>query len=80
MSNLLMLMVILCLGVLLWCSMARRRVPIDGFILGAPGKLARSSRWKTDAGKVSSRPVASVAWWKVTTIAKRTQQLCGVGY
>jgi sodium/bile acid cotransporter 7 len=33
MSNLLMLMVILCLGVLLWCSMARRRVPIDGFIL-----------------------------------------------
>jgi len=52
----------------------------EGLPLGAPGKLARSSRWKTDAGKVSSRPVASVAWWKVTTIAKRTQQLCGVGY
>ena len=26
-----------------------------------------------------SRLVVSVAWWKATTTAKRTQQLCGVG-
>ena len=28
----------------------------------------------------SSRLVVSVAWWKATTTAKRTQRLCGVGY
>ena len=33
MSNLLLLLVVLCLGVLLWRGMARLRVPIDGFIL-----------------------------------------------
>ena len=33
MSNLLLLLVVLCLGVLLWRGTARLRVPIDGFIL-----------------------------------------------
>jgi transposase len=44
-------------------------------------KLAWSSRWKSGEGKaVARRPVASVAWTSVTAVAKRTQQLCGVGY
>jgi len=44
-------------------------------------KLALSSRWKSGGGKaVASRPLASVAGPPVTTVAKRTQQSCGVGY
>ena len=49
-----------------------------GFIDGAPGS------WRDPAGESparvrgSARPVASVASWKVTTAAKRTQQSCGV--
>jgi transposase len=69
-----------CVEVVPWGIGKHQLTKAYMLFLGAPGKLARSSRWKTDAGKVSSRPVASVAWWKVTTIAKRTQQLCGVGY
>jgi len=46
----------------------------------------RQGSWRVPAGvspvqvRRSSRLLASVAWWKVTTTAKRTQQLCGVGY
>ncbi len=42
--------------------------------------------WRDPAGgspvqvRGSARLVASVALWKVTTMAKRTQRLCGVGY
>ena len=44
-------------------------------------KLALSSRWKSGGGKaVASRPLASVAGPPVTTVAKCTQQSCGVGY
>ncbi len=43
-------------------------------------KLASSSRWKSGPGKASDRLVVSVAGWKATTIAKRTQRLCRVGY
>jgi hypothetical protein len=48
------------------------------FDFGAPGS------WRVPAGarparvRGSARPVASVATWKVTTTAKRTQQSCGV--
>jgi hypothetical protein len=48
------------------------------FDFGAPGS------WRVPAGasparvRGSARPVASVASWKVTTTAKRTQQSCGV--
>jgi hypothetical protein len=46
----------------------------------------RQGSWRVPAGaspaqvRLSSRLVVSVAWWEVTTTAKRTQQLCGVGY
>jgi hypothetical protein len=46
----------------------------------------RQASWRVPAGaspaqaRLSSRLVVSVAWWKVTTTAKRTQRLCGVGY
>ena len=46
----------------------------------------RQASWRVPAGaspvqvRCSSRLVVSVAWWKVTTTAKRTQRLCGVGY
>jgi hypothetical protein len=53
----------------------------------AIGKLSvRQASWRVPAGaspaqvRLSRRLVVSVAWWKVTTTAKRTQQLCGVGY
>ena len=42
--------------------------------------------WRDPAGESpaqvrgSARLVASVALWKATTTAKRTQRLCGVGY
>jgi hypothetical protein len=53
----------------------------DRYAVGAPSKS-----WRDPAGaspaqvRRSSRLVVSVAWWKATTTAKRTQQLCGVGY
>jgi hypothetical protein len=48
---------------------------------GAPGKLARSSRWKSGTGKgAASCLVASVARSAVTPRVKRTQQSRGVGY
>jgi hypothetical protein len=46
----------------------------------------RQASWRVPAGaspaqvRRSGRLVVSVAWWKVTTTAKRTQRLCGVGY
>jgi hypothetical protein len=46
----------------------------------------RQASWRVPAGVspaqvgYSSRLVVSVAWWKVTTTAKRTQRLRGVGY
>jgi hypothetical protein len=46
--------------------------------------LVRQESWRVPAGESpvrvrgSARPVASVAAWKVTTTAKRTQQSCGV--
>jgi hypothetical protein len=55
--------------------------------MAAIGMLSvRQASWRVPAGvspaqvRRSSSLVASVAWWKVTTTAKRTQQLCGVGY
>jgi hypothetical protein len=42
-------------------------------------KLARSSRCKSGPGKASNRLVVSVAGWKATTTAKRTQRLCRLG-
>ena len=49
-------------------------------------RCARRS-WRVPAGgsparvrAVAGRPVASVAGWKVTTTAKRTQRSSGVGY
>ncbi len=53
--------------------------------LGMRYVCARQS-WRGPAGgrpvqvRGSARLVASVAWRKVTTAAKRTQRLCGVGY
>jgi hypothetical protein len=50
--------------------------------IGQP--LVRQESWRVPAGESpvrvrgSARPVASVAAWKVTTTAKRTQQSCGV--
>src|SRR3954452_20152788 len=50
--------------------------------LGKP--LVRQESWRVPAGESpvrvrgSARPVASVAAWKATTTAKRTQQSCGV--
>jgi Reverse transcriptase (RNA-dependent DNA polymerase) len=44
----------------------------------------RQASWRVPAGaspaqvRRSGRLVVSVAWWKVTTTAKRTQRLCGV--
>jgi len=44
----------------------------------------RQESWRVPVGgsparvRGSARPVASVAAWKVTTAAKRTQQSCGV--
>jgi hypothetical protein len=46
--------------------------------------LVRQESWRGPAGgsparvRGSSRSVASVALWKATTTAKRTQQSCGV--
>ena len=50
--------------------------------IGQP--LVRQESWRVPAGESpvrvggSARPVASVAAWKATTTAKRTQQSCGV--
>ena len=46
--------------------------------------LVRQESWRVPTGESpvrvrgSARPVASVAAWKATTTAKRTQQSCGV--
>ena len=53
---------------------------VNSYHVGAPSKLACSSRCKSGPVRRSGRLVVSVAWWKVTTTAKRTQRLCGVGY
>jgi hypothetical protein len=45
----------------------------------APGRLSSSRLGDLDKA-VASRPLASVAGPPVTTVAKRTQQSCGVGY
>ena len=50
--------------------------------IGQP--LVRQESWRVPTGESpvrvrgSARPVASVAAWKATTTAKRTQQSCGV--
>jgi hypothetical protein len=46
--------------------------------------LVRQESWRVPTGESpawvrgSARPVVSVAAWKATTTAKRTQQSCGV--
>jgi len=68
-------------GRLLAESQGRSRIPRrDKYYVRAPGS------WRDPAGgspaqvKGSSSLVASVASWKATTMAKRTQRLRGVGY
>jgi hypothetical protein len=46
--------------------------------MSAPGKLVRSSRWKSGPSKGQRPLVASVAWPLATVVAKRTQRLHGV--
>ena len=53
------------------CHMAQATAPVLDST--APGKLVRSSRWKSGPSKGSARLVASVAWPLATVVAKRTQ-------
>src|ERR1700730_9926153 len=51
-----------------------------------PSGASAPGSWRDPAGespaqvRCSARLVVSVALWKATTTAKRTQQSCGVGY
>src|SRR6266849_6882575 len=56
---------------LLGAARPRRR----GDRMSAPGKLVRSSRWKTGPSRGSARLVANVAWPLATVAAKRTERL-----
>ena len=65
-------------------QVAQQVGPLDNLrIVNRAVRCARRS-WRVPAGgspvrvRGSARPVASVASWKVTTTAKRTQQSCGV--
>jgi NAD(P)-dependent dehydrogenase (short-subunit alcohol dehydrogenase family) len=59
---------------------AREQGKVAELLTSAPGS------WRDPAGespaqvRCSARLVVSVAPWKATTTAKRTQQSCGVGY